>query len=60
MEKRRALKEKLHEEYQESDRNIRVEERVIQDIRRMYEERLEQKKQARAIGKRLRAKRRVA
>eukprot|EP00965_Chrysotila_dentata_P262381 6214553-Pleurochrysis_carterae.AAC.1 len=60
MGKKRALKKKIHEEYQESSRNITVDETVIRDIRRMYEERLEQKKQARAIGKRLRAKRRVA
>eukprot|EP00965_Chrysotila_dentata_P148619 4907497-Pleurochrysis_carterae.AAC.1 len=60
MRKRRIQKKKLHEEYLESRRHIRVEEQVVKDMRRRYEEQLEHTKQARAIGKRLRAKRRVA
>eukprot|EP00965_Chrysotila_dentata_P097985 3239902-Pleurochrysis_carterae.AAC.1 len=60
MRKKRTQKEKLHREYQESKRNIIVEERVIRNMRSRLEEQLEQHKQARQIGKKLRAKQRVA
>eukprot|EP00965_Chrysotila_dentata_P035211 1171362-Pleurochrysis_carterae.AAC.2 len=59
MRKRRTQKEKLYREYMESRRCIIVEERVIRNIRSRLEEQLEQKQQARLIGKKLRAKRRV-
>eukprot|EP00965_Chrysotila_dentata_P120209 3975355-Pleurochrysis_carterae.AAC.1 len=60
MAKKRSQKEDLHREYQESQRHITLDERVVRELRRKHEAQLEQTKQARAIGKRLRAKRRVA
>eukprot|EP00965_Chrysotila_dentata_P138697 4587858-Pleurochrysis_carterae.AAC.2 len=59
MAQRRSKKEDLHREYQESIRHITLDEGVLGELRRKYEARLEQKKQARAIGKKLRAKRRA-
>eukprot|EP00965_Chrysotila_dentata_P065056 2156844-Pleurochrysis_carterae.AAC.1 len=57
---KRAQKEEMHREYLESSRNITVDERVVRDMRRRYEENLKHKKQTRLIGKKLRAKWRVA
>eukprot|EP00965_Chrysotila_dentata_P162973 5382036-Pleurochrysis_carterae.AAC.1 len=60
MEKRRTRKDELYREYQESKRHIASEEGVVRDMRKTYEEQLEDKKTAERVGKILRAKKRAA
>eukprot|EP00965_Chrysotila_dentata_P114479 3783500-Pleurochrysis_carterae.AAC.1 len=60
MGKRRTQKDRVYREYLESKRNITLDERIMKDMRKTYEEQLEDKKTAERIGKVLRAKRRVA
>eukprot|EP00965_Chrysotila_dentata_P227758 6196201-Pleurochrysis_carterae.AAC.3 len=60
MGKRRTQRDKLYREYQESKRNIALDERVVTDMRKTFEEQLEDKKTAERVGKILRAKKRAA
>eukprot|EP00965_Chrysotila_dentata_P160766 5308859-Pleurochrysis_carterae.AAC.3 len=60
MGKRRAQKDSMYREYMESKRNIALDDRVVMDIRKTYEEQWEDEKTAERIGKILRANKRAA
>eukprot|EP00965_Chrysotila_dentata_P255857 6212361-Pleurochrysis_carterae.AAC.3 len=59
LSERRAKRAQLHTAYEEAARNVIVEEGVIRGVRKKYESQMEQRRQARQISKKLRAKRRA-